>query len=136
MRLNVTFDKAGVPVTSTLEKYADDAGKTLGDKLAEAGTNTLIGLAVVFSVLILLSLVISAFGLIGNAGKKKEVQAKAAAETQAVAAPAKAVEPVSKDENDPQLVAVIAAAIAAAEGTSTDAFVVRSIRRANKRRAA
>ena len=32
-------------------------------------------------------------------------------------------------EDDGELIAVIAAAIAAAEGTSTDGFVVRSIRR-------
>ena len=39
--------------------------------------------------------------------------------------------PVASEElcDDLELVAVIAAAIAAAEGTSTDSFVVRSIRR-------
>lgn len=38
-----------------------------------------------------------------------------------------------KDEiNNMELVAVITAAIAAAEGTSSDAFVVRSIKRSNK----
>ena len=42
------------------------------------------------------------------------------------------VEEVSEEQDmtdDTELVAVIAAAIAAAEGTTTDGFVVRSIRR-------
>ena len=43
-------------------------------------------------------------------------------------------ETVEEDLTDNQtLVAVIAAAIAASENTSTDAFVVRSIRKSNKR---
>mgnify|MGYP004638407307 CR=1 FL=1 len=51
-----------------------------------------------------------------------------------VAAPV--VEPVVEDvTDDGELVAVIAAAIAASEGkTSTDGFVVRSIRKINRRK--
>ena len=47
-----------------------------------------------------------------------------------------AVAPVEEEElaDDGELVAVIAAAIAASENTSTDSFVVRSIRKANKRK--
>ena len=37
-------------------------------------------------------------------------------------------------QDDGELVAVIAAAIAAYEGTSTDSFVVRSIRKANRKK--
>ena len=42
--------------------------------------------------------------------------------------------PVAAAEDDAELVAVIAAAIAAAEGTSTDGFVVRSIKRRKSNR--
>ena len=52
-----------------------------------------------------------------------------------VAEPAPVVEEVVDYSDDLELVAVIAAAIAAYEGeTSTDGFVVRSIRKVNKRR--
>ena len=37
--------------------------------------------------------------------------------------------PVEKADDDTELIAVIAAAIAASENTTTDSFVVRSIRR-------
>ena len=47
-------------------------------------------------------------------------------EVKAVAAPAA---PVVEETDDLELIAVITAAIAAQEGTSTDGFVVRSIRR-------
>lgn len=62
--------------------------------------------------------------------KKKASQTPAPAEKPApvVAAPAE-----EELVDDGALVAVIAAAIAAAENTSTDAFVVRSIRKSNKR---
>ena len=48
-----------------------------------------------------------------------------------------AAAPVQAEENladDGELVAVIAAAIAAAEGTTTDGFVVRSIRKVKRNR--
>ena len=51
-----------------------------------------------------------------------------AAAPKASPAPA-AAEPVAEAADDTELAAVIAAAIAASEGTSTDGFVVRSIKR-------
>ena len=50
-------------------------------------------------------------------------------------APVQEVVPQAEEElvDDGALVAVIAAAIAAAENTSTDSFVVRSIRKSNRR---
>ena len=53
------------------------------------------------------------------------------------AAPVNAAAPAQAEENladDGELVAVIAAAIAAAEGTTTDGFVVRSIRKVKRNR--
>lgn len=104
--------------------------ETFGDLMGRAGLNTLIGMMTVFTVLILISLIISLFKFIPNiqnAFKKKEnVPAQVTSEAKEVAAP---VEEELAD--DTELVAVIAAAIAAYEGTSADGFQVRSIKRAN-----
>ena len=124
MRLNISYSKAGNPFATTLESYADDSNMTFGQKMAQAGMNTLVGLLVVFAVLILLSLIISAFKFIGAAESrlaKNSAPAKAAA-----AAPASSANLM----DDKELVAVIAAAVAASENISTDDFVVSSITRA------
>ncbi len=101
-----------------------------GEIMAKAGMNTLIGMGTVFAVLILISLIISCFTFISKFEKQKKQEAPAPA----VAAPV--VEQTAANEelsDDTELVAVIAAAIAAYEGTaSTDGFVVRSIRKSNK----
>ena len=101
-----------------------------GEIMAKAGMNTLIGMGTVFAVLILISLIISCFTFISKFEKQKKQEAPAPA----VAAPV--VEQTAADEelsDDTELVAVIAAAIAAYEGAaSTDGFVVRSIRKSNK----
>lgn len=102
-----------------------------GEIMAKAGMNTLIGMGTVFAVLILISLIISCFTLISKLEQKQKTEAPAAAP---------AADPVveqiaAKEElsDDTELVAVIAAAIAAYEGAaSTDGFVVRSIRKSNK----
>ena len=97
------------------------------DALSDAGINTLLGMGTAFAVLILISLIISLFPLIGKVGKRPEVVAPAAK--------APEVKEVVEEENladDDELVAVIAAAIAAYEGSSSvsgDGFVVRSIRK-------
>ncbi len=95
------------------------------DALADAGINTLLGMGTAFAVLILISLIISLFPMIGKIGKK-----------QPAPAPAKPAAPEVVEEedlsDDEELVAVIAAAIAAYEGSTSasgDGFVVRSIRK-------
>ena len=104
------------------------AEKTMGQKMEEAVLNTLMGVCVVFVMLFFLSFLISQFKHISKLeeGFKKK-NAPAAPAPAPVAAPA----PVEEEEvaDDGELIAVIAAAIAAAEGTSTDGFVVRSIHR-------
>ncbi|MCM1266295.1 MAG: OadG family protein [Bacteroidales bacterium] len=102
-----------------------------GEILAKAGMNTLIGMGTVFAVLILISLIISCFTLISKfeARQKKETPAETAASDPIVEQIA------AKEElsDDTELVAVIAAAVAAYEGSaSTDGFVVRSIRKVNQ----
>ena len=98
--------------------------------LERAGLNTLMGLGTVFLMLIFLSLVISLFKYIPNGSKKKQVEEAAPAPVRAAAPEPEYVE----ETDDQELVAVIAAAIAAAEGTTPDGFVVRSIRRAGRSR--
>ncbi len=108
---------------------------SLGELMKMAALNTVIGMGTVFIVLILISLIISCFALISKAQGKQKKEAQTAS-VSAVSAPV--VEQISKREDlsdDTELVAVIAAAIAAYEGTgSTDGFVVRSIRKSNKSR--
>ena len=98
---------------------------SVGEKLEKAALNTLMGMGTVFCVLILISLIIYCFRFIPMllGGKKKKKEEKT--ETPAPAAPV--VEETLTD--DLELVAVISAAIAASEGTTTDSFVVRSIHR-------
>lgn len=111
-----------------LESMTVDAKFSTGEILKKAGLNTLLGMGTVFSVLIFICLIISLFKYISvfeQAFKKQPKEAKAPAEE-----PVQPMEPVIEDEaDDTELVAVIAAAIAEYEGTTTDGFVVRSIRR-------
>ncbi len=103
---------------------------SLGEILIKAGLNTLIGMGTVFVVLILISLIISCFTLISKLEKKQKKKEEPAPAQSPVVQQIAAKEELS---DDTELVAVIAAAIAAYEGAaSTDGFVVRSIRKSNK----
>ena len=126
------FDKSGTPTSLTV-----DVNYTLAQNMEKAAMNTVMGLGTVFVILIFLIFVISLFKYIPGLveGKKKEsTPAPAAAAPAPVAAPV--AEPaVENVTDDGELIAVIAAAIAASEGkTSTDGFVVRSIRKVNRRK--
>ena len=127
------FDKSGTPTSLTV-----DVNYTLAQNMEKAALNTLMGLGTVFVILAFLIFVISLFKYIPGLveGKKKESAPASAAAAPAPAAAAPVAEPVVEDvTDDDELVAVIAAAIAASEGkTSTDGFVVRSIRKINRRK--
>ena len=108
---------------------------SFGEKMAKAGLNTVISISIVFAVLIVISLLISCFKIFPYLEAKKKEKAAAAKKAEM---DANAVAQIEQNEvqedaqelaDDTELVAVIAAAIAAYEGTSTDGFVVRSIRR-------
>ncbi|MBR6406080.1 MAG: OadG family protein [Lachnospiraceae bacterium] len=101
--------------------------------LLDAGMNTLVGMGVVFVILILISLVISAFRLINTAqdkaAKRKEAKlTKKTPEEPEIEEPA-AIEEEQDETDDLELVAVIAAAIAASENTDPSGIIVRSIRK-------
>lgn len=101
---------------------------TLGEKMAKAGMNTLMGMGTVFVVLILISLIIYAFKLIPYFTEKKSKRKTDTAEENTVVTQIEQREEQQLTD-DLELVAVISAAIAADTGTSTDSFVVRSIHR-------
>lgn len=121
-----------------LETLTVSGEYSMGEILQKAGLNTLLGMGTVFAVLIFISALISLFKYIPaleealkNRKNKKNTNTEAPVEEAAVVAVEEEV------TDDLELIAVIAAAIAAAEGTSTDGFVVRSIKRrpSNKWRA-
>ena len=104
------------------------AEPTFGEKMAQAGRNTLIGLITVFVILLLLSLVISCFKFI--APKKKD---KAAPKTEFVN---KTVPKKTSSADDEELTAVIIAAICAAQGSDyvPGQYRLKSIRRVRSAR--
>ena len=104
---------------------------SLGEKMTKAGLNTIICMSIVFAVLIFISLIISCFNIfpyLETKKKEKEAALRAAENKDEVITQIEQREE-QESSDDTELVAVIAAAIAAYEGTSTDNFVVRSIRR-------
>lgn len=123
--LSLVFNKRGIVESVTLDpKYS------LGEILQKAGMNTLLGMGTVFAVLIFISLVIYCFNFIpGNQVKKEEPKPAPKPRPAAPKPAAKKPEKVNLTD-DTELVAAITAAICAYTGTSSDGFVVRSIRRA------
>lgn len=98
----------------------------MSELMIKAALNTLLGMGTVFAVLILICLLISCFNFIP---KIQEKFRKKPAQTESAPAPAKAAPAAAVVEtDDTELIAVIAAAIAASEGAaSADGYVVRSI---------
>lgn len=135
-------------VEQTISESVTKAAQSMSEKLSYAGQNTLICICVVFAVLIFISLIISLFGIFPKIEAKKASKKALLEEEKKLANDAidnvvsqivtKETEESNADasENlvdDLELVAVIAAAIAASEGAaSTDGFVVRSIRKVRR----
>lgn len=118
---SISYDEAGNQTELKVDEY-----KTLGQKMGKAGLNTVMSMAIVFVVLICISLIIGCFRFINAAGGSQQVQTKAAPASAGASAAAPATEENLVD--DLELVAVITAAIAAASETeSADGLVVRSI---------
>lgn len=134
---------------------------TKGEKMAKAGMNTLMGMGTVFVILIFIALIIGQFGRLSKAimavsdaianmianMKEKRAAKKAAKQNTTenieeaapagnVTAPVTAVPAGDNLMNDAQLVAVITAAIMAAEGSTvsagSDGLIVRSIKKAKR----
>lgn len=119
------YDQAGTPTS-----FSIDVQYPMQVLLQRAGLNTLMGLGIVFVMLIFLTFVISLFRFIGKTEEKPQL------EIEDLPVPVQTHTPVhvGPEQDDRELAAVIAAAVAAYEGTPTDSFVVRSIRRADRRK--
>lgn len=135
------FEKATANVEMILDKstgveqpvsMAFNVNYTLAETMKMAGLNTLMGIGIVFLMLVFLSFLISQFKHVAKLEekftKKKEKKAPVSVPVEAEA------EEEEELVDDGELVAVIAAAIAASENTSTDSFVVRSIKKSNSRK--
>lgn len=125
--IEIIFDKDLIVTDITT-----NVSYSFGEQMGKAGANTLMGMGTVFSVLIIIMIIISCFKFIAKAeanvaAKKKEENLVDHAITQIVQN--EELE-VTDHTDDLELVAAIAAVIAAGEGkTVTDGFVVRSIRK-------
>lgn len=119
-----TTEKDGVAV--------GEDSKGMGEKLADAGLNTLMGMGTVFIILILISGIIALLKFVPMLVNKVSGmwRKKAEDEIEDTEIPQPMAElPAGELADDLELVAVITAAIAASQGTSADGLVVRSIRR-------
>lgn len=115
---------------NTLDASATNVNYTFGEKMQKAGLNTLMGMGTVFAVLILIYVLISLFNFIPKIEAAFSKKNDTAAVTTSVDNAIAQIEKTEELTDDLELVAVITAAIAASEGsTSTDGYVVRSIRR-------
>ena len=97
--------------------------------MKKAGLNTVMGMGTVFLVLILISIIIYLLGFIGKAQKKRPAETVGVSVTPAEPPVMETLAEPEDLTDDFELVAVIAAAIAASEGVPADQLVVRSIRR-------
>ena len=104
----------------------------LGESMQRAGVNTLIGMGTVFIMLILIAIIISMLKFVPMLFERKApAEENEKSMDNAIAGIVEREEAV-EETDDAELIAVIAAAIAAFEGSgssSTDGFTVRSIRR-------
>ncbi len=107
--------------------------RSMSENMTNAALNTLLGMGTVFSVLILIALIINCFKYISVI--EKSLKEKKNAPKERAEAIDNALGQIIENENQGdsgELVAVIAAAIAAYEGSgsgSTGGYVVRSIKR-------
>lgn len=136
------FENAEALVTTVLNREDLSMGgmtfstgeASLGQVMKEAGLNTIMGIGIVFLVLLFLSFLIAQFKHVSKLENAMTKKAAPAPAPKAAPAPAPVAEPEEEVMDDGELIAVIAAAIAAAEGTSTDGFVVRSIKKHNRKK--
>ena len=131
--LEYQVDRNKVPLS-----IAVNVQRSVGEKMANAGLNTLLGMGMAFFVLILISLVISLFAILSGNGKKKSPKKDAAGSAPAAAVQTEASiektvsQIAAREDADLEIAAVISAAVAAYEAdTGVSGGVVRSIKRAS-----
>lgn len=131
--LNLNMATQQIKAEFTDMSAGEEEDTSIGGLLKTATVYTVIGIGTVFAVLIFISLIIYCFKFIHewevNQEKAKKAPAAPAPKPAPVAAPPAVPAAGSDLSDDAELVAVITAAIAAYEGTSSNGLVVRSIRR-------
>ena len=127
MEISIICDKKGI-----ITNMEFNPEYTISENMGKAAVHTAIGMGTVFLVLIFISLVIYCFNFIpGNRAKQEEE--KPESKPKAPKKPGKKPAGAPAGGNlvdDKELVAAITAAICAYTGTSSEGFVVRSIKRA------
>lgn len=118
---------------SLMEQFADPSyfeGLSMGERLTGATVTMCMGLGITFIVLIILWACIAIMAKLTNRTAKETAPAATPAPA-AAAAPAEAAAPAAENAEiaDGELVAVIAAAVAAMENTVVSNLVVRKITR-------
>lgn len=96
---------------------------TVGEKLLNGLGITILGMGVVFVVLIIISLALDLLRITAGGNDKK----KATADKEAVKADPVVNATASAQEDDEEIIAVIAAAIASLTGNSVESFFIQSI---------
>ena len=121
---------------SLMEQFADPSyfeGLSMGERLTGATVTMCMGLGITFAVLVILWVCIAIMAKLTNRSTKTSdsAAAPAAAPAPAAAAPAETPAPAAApaDMADGELVAVIAAAVAAMENTVVSNLVVKKITR-------
>lgn len=140
VKLTVTYmeiknggDVSIVPTDIKLETVSDSNASSKLDSVKNAALNTLMGICIVVLMLTLISFIISLFKYIpklqNKLSKKKEAVIADKGEDRIVEQIIEKEELREELSNDTELVAVITAAICAAQNVSGDSFVVRTIRK-------
>lgn len=140
--LVVTYDKS----LNSFVSIVANVNYSFKELMQQAGLNTLLGMGTTFFVLILLSLIIAAFGRIFTSiekkkieeARKKDEEAKKSSDPFVTAVPVAEQGAPASQSDDGALIAVIAAAVTAyreqAEpSVAPDGFVVRKIRRIGRK---
>lgn len=146
---NADFEKRKAEITfrfdgkANLESIDVAADISTGEILKKAILNTILGMGIVFLVLILLSFLISLIKYIPGILKKlmdetEKIRSKTKEDADGAAGGVDSAaahdaggnqDGMVPAEDDPELIAVIAAAVAASGQAQSDGFIVRSIRR-------
>ena len=140
------FEKTYLKVTTVLTKISEeiipvemnfkliDTNKeNMGERMQTALFNAFIGISSVFVVLMLISFIIYLFKYIP---KLEEIFKRRNKKSTSISVENTIAQIEEKEElvDETELVAVITAAICAATGTSSDSFVVRSIKKADRKK--
>lgn len=144
--VNTHYEKADLKISTSLTNISavlnvvdmqfeliDTGDASLGARMAGAAFNAVIGIVSVFIVLFVISFVISLFKYIPRIQEMFKNRKKGTAEEALESAIAQ-IEQNEENIDDTELIAVITAAICASTGASSDSFVVRSIRKADRKK--